>query len=232
MKTIEYLFPLTKRGRLLLKLKQLFDDLESCLKQRSFYGLKGILQSVVDILLLLERVDIKTEVKKEMEKLLPGELAWEDQELFQQKGRFGENIRSQPLFSMLQKRLSQPGGLGSFDMPSVYTWLHREEEEQNSLLKKILEELYPLKQSLKKIFDLYSLHKKQEEKTALNGFIKITPKTQSTLAFVELPAEHSLLTPEVSSSLQALVIKFWHYQELLEKPAPSDQSFQFNYAEV
>ena len=195
-------------------------------------SLKGILQCLINILLLIERIDIKVEMKKEIEKFDLDTQQYLQKPLFTIIGKFGESIRSKPLFSTLQKRMTQPGGLGSFDMPALHTWLHTDRQRQDSQLAELFKDISPLEEVIADIFNIYAQKEQIHTINSSNGFTTISPQLTSSILKVFIPSQYKELIPEVSASPRAIVVKFWNQYQLLEKPLPSDCSFSFEYSEI
>ena len=230
MKTVNYSFPLNKRGRLLLKLKNLFDEITYWKALKSEQSIKGYLQCIFSIMLLLERIDIRVEMHKELEKF-PTQPDI-DLTILNKSGRFGESIRSKPLFAQLHKRINQPGGLCCFDMPALYTWLQLDASEQERQISRPFEDIQLLHNLIDSLFDYFSTFENINEIRSNEGFATINPQPKSSILRINIPFSSKNLTPEVSASPKAVVIKFWTQTDLLEKPQASSQCFDFHYSEV
>lgn len=229
MSTVKYSFPLTKRGRLLLKLKNLYSEIKYWRDISAAQSIREYLQCIFNILLLLERIDIRMEIKKELEKIK--DTSSLELTLLQSSGKFGENLRSKPLFSQLQKRMSQPGGLCDFDMPALHTWLQLDNDEQIRRLNLPCEEINKLGGLIDSLFSYYKSVEEKQIITSSQGFTTLSPKNSSSLLNLFIPIEYKTLTPEVSASPKAVIIKFWHQYDLFEKPEASAQCFDFKYSE-
>lgn len=232
MQSIDYAFPLTKRGRLLLKLRNLIEEMTYWELKKDPHSLKGILGSIFNILLLLERIDIKMEISKELEKFQVNSKTINNLDILCNKGKFGESIRSRPLYSQIQKRLMQPGGLGIFDMPALHTWFHLDKDDQNTQLTELMIEIRSLKIAVDKIFTQHKLAEEAATITTQKGFVTISPKTNSCILKVSIDTQHKTFIPEVSASARAVIIKFWQQGKLLDSPTPCSESFSFIYSET
>ena len=228
MCTVKYSFPLTKRGRLLLKLNNLYNEIEYWRHINNTKSIKEYIQCIFDILLLLERIDIRVEIKKELDKI--EDTSTLDLSLLEKSGKFGESLRSKPSFSQLQKRISQPGGLCEFDMPSLHTWLQLDGDEQIRQIDSALGDIKSLGQLIASIFNYYQSVEKKEIITSSKGFTTLNPNHCSSILNLFIPKAYKTLTPEVSASPKAVVIKFWYQLDLFEKPVPSDKCFDFQYS--
>lgn len=229
---LEYAFPLNKRGRLFLKLDNLIEEIAVAQLGKDHFSLKYVLQAVMNILLLLERVDIKMEITKELERLGLERAEIAQFELFSHKGKFGESIRSKPLFSQLQKRLVQPGGLGTFDMPLLHTWLHLSSETQQAQLQGLLLEIKALEQALSALFDLYSKKEVIEKVETQNGFVTLNPDVHCSILKILMSEKYKKFIPEVSSSSRAVILKFWSQNNILDSPVPLHEALSFSYTLV
>ena len=229
---LEYAFPLNKRGRLFLKLDNLIEEIALAHQGKDHLSLKYVLQAVINILLLLERVDIKMELTKELERLGLCRHEMNQLNLFQLQGKFGESIRSKPLFSQLQKRLVQPGGMSTFDMPLLHTWLHLSFQTQQEQLDVLLREVRTLQQALKRLFSCYEQKQILQAVETENGFVTLNPEIESSILRIFIPEQYKSFIPEVSSSSRAVILKFWIQDSILDNPRPSNKPLSFHYTLV
>jgi cell division protein ZapD len=230
--SLRYEIPLTKRSRLVLKLHGLFKEFNENLSTNSYFSGKQALSCLMDILQLLERVEIKMELNKEAGKF-PNDLKLQEAitTLSNKPGKIGEEIRNQPSFAFIQKRLTLLGGTSSFDVPFLHRWLHLDKKRKIDDLSELYEPLEHLHQCIDLLIAAYEQSFKRKKIQITNGLLHHQPEQNSSLLVIEIPEDAEHLIPEVSYSVKAIYLKFWHQGKLLTKPEPFSGSLSLSIAE-
>lgn len=146
-----YESPLNERMRLFLRLEFLFEQAAFHRKEASRWNRRQYLLALLDILQLLSRSDIRTEVSKELgdlilklERLMDhpdvdaqrlgttlDAMRGLDQALQPLQAQFASNLlRDCDFLTSLLNRSTIPGGTASFDMPALHLWLFRPDDVQ------------------------------------------------------------------------------------------------------
>lgn len=154
--TIIYEQPLNERIRTFLRLEFLFLRVDHALQKNSETNNRECIENLLDILSVFERSDLKSEIIKELERLLnnlsalentPGVdrqtldnlLAELDQmldSLVVNKNAIGQGLRDNDFLYSIRQRSSIPGGTCDFDLPSYHFWLqHTDDETRQQQLK-------------------------------------------------------------------------------------------------
>ena len=146
--TIVYEQPLSERLRFFLRLECLFGQTRHCLRGESEQDSHTCLSNLLEILHVISRVDIKTEVLKELERIIgtlepltqiPGvnhdtldsllvTLGGFKSHLHNLDGPIAQQLRDNEFFKLLLQRSGIPGGLCDFDLPPYRHWLQRDAE--------------------------------------------------------------------------------------------------------
>ena len=140
--------PLSERLRFFLRLECLFGQTRHCLRSESGQDSHICLGNLLEILHVISRVDIKTEVVKELERIIatleplaqtPGvkhdtldsllvTLGGLKSHLRNMDGPIAQELRDNEFFKLLLQRSGIPGGLCDFDLPPYRHWLQRHAE--------------------------------------------------------------------------------------------------------
>jgi cell division protein ZapD len=137
-----YEFPLNEKVRTYLRLEQLFTQLMQVKQATEQWQYINFLSSLFTLLDLLERVDLRTDVLKDIESHEKNLVLWSqhpniDNDALQaalqrilrlreqMKGakKFGSDLKEDRFLAGIRQRFSIPGGTCSFDLPSMHYWL-------------------------------------------------------------------------------------------------------------
>lgn len=148
-------------------------------------------RTVSDLLDVLERGEVRTELLKELERQQHKLLAWADvpgvdmslierlrsqlkerSSTLMSAPRLGQALREDRLISLVRQRLSIPGGCCSFDLPSLHMWMHTPQQDRNADVVEWLQTLEPLFQALTIVLDLIRQSGPFRTQISLNGFFQ------------------------------------------------------------
>lgn len=147
--------PLNERVRSLLRLEFLFAQLGAVIEGESDTHSRMALVTINDILLVLSRTDLKSELVKELERQIAtlnalrdmrgvdqgqlrsiiGELTFCSNRLLEVNGLIGAELRQNELLNSMRQRSSIAGGTCAFDLPLLHYWLSRPTEQRHADLK-------------------------------------------------------------------------------------------------
>lgn len=158
---VTYEHPLNERVRNLLRLEFLFRQAQHCQNADTSWDSRLFVGTLIDILAVLSRSDLKTEIIKELERQQNGlarlrEKSEVDQEQLGQvlknlealrcaihatSGSLGQELRDNEFLTSIRQRSSIPGGTCDFDLPAYHQWLSRTVEERKADQQRWLETL-------------------------------------------------------------------------------------------
>ncbi|MGZ8094909.1 MAG: cell division protein ZapD [Methylosarcina sp.] len=144
---ITYEFPLNERIRVFIRLEQLFLQFSHFLSGDTVWDKQAAINVLLDIMTILNRNDVKSELLKEMERhskvlhkiansqavdtekveLLLDKLNQTSKRLYAASGKIGIHVMESELFQSIAQRSSIPGGTCSFDLPEFHYWLEQDE---------------------------------------------------------------------------------------------------------
>lgn len=137
--------PLNERVRTFLRLEHLFKEFFARLEGASLWDSRNALVSLLDILTIFNRADLKTEVMKELERQMGALAALENapgvdrarlvelldefdmlvDRMHAMHGQVGQELRQNEFLNSVKQRVSIPGGTCDFDLPGYHFWLQR-----------------------------------------------------------------------------------------------------------
>lgn len=147
---IIYEQPLNERIRTFLRLEFLFAQASRHLRDDSQWGSRSTLTSLLDILSIFGRTDLKTEVLKELERHIATltrlksnpdvdisrlkttltELESLGKKLHQSSGPIAADLKTNEFLSGIQQRIAIPGGTCDFDLPGFHFWLQQPAQQR------------------------------------------------------------------------------------------------------
>lgn len=245
--TITYEQPLNELVRVCLRLEQLFLQIDHQIADTTALGTRNLMATIVNLLHMLDRPDLKTKLAKElsyhMTQLLRLERTPEiDQKKLQQllqqveelirtfidsSGKIGQGLREIELLNNLRLHLASPGGGCSFDIPVYHYWLQQPAESRLTMIRSWLEEFKQIRAAATIVLQLVREGAKVQAKTAEQGFFQelLDPQLNLRLIRVAIPADVPAY-PEISIGRHFLSIRFFSPQ-IKERPTQYLQSFSF-----
>jgi cell division protein ZapD len=141
---ILYEHPLNEQCRSLLRLSHLFEQFEYHLSKDSLQNSRSALASLLDIVSILARADLKSELIKTLEKQHKNLAAMTSKQGVDQRRleqilqdishlsrklksnncQLGQSLRVNEFLKTISQRISIPGGSFDFDLPQFHFWLH------------------------------------------------------------------------------------------------------------
>lgn len=231
-KKIIYEQPLNERVRTFLRLEFLFSQALYFLENSSTWNCRAALSSLLDIISIFGRTDLKAEILKELERqsALLGTLENKpgvDKErlgglldeidvlvdrLHATKGQIGQELRHNEFLNSIKQRSSIPGGTCDFDLPGYHYWLEQPAEHRYKDLRGWLSYFDTVRQSIDLILRLIRQSAVPTKERAQAGFHQQTldPSLPCQLVRVALPA-HSPYVAEVSGGKHRFTVRFLHH---------------------
>ncbi|CAM3322424.1 MULTISPECIES: cell division protein ZapD [Yersinia] len=223
--TVLFEHPLNEKMRTWLRIEFLLQQLES---QRNLDNIASALtffRTASDLIDVLERGEVRTDLLKELERQQQKLQAWADvpgvdmalidelraqlksrASVLMSAPRIGQSLKEDRMISLVRQRLSIPGGCCSFDLPTLHIWLHLPQEQRNQHINELLGTLIPLNQSLTMILDLIRQSGPLRNQISLNGFFQDNADGADLLR-LRISMEHQLY-PQVSGHKTRYAIRF------------------------
>ena len=227
--SISYEQPLNERIRTCLRLEFLFKQALFSMEGDNALDSHQTLSTIIDILNVLNRSDLKTEFAKEMErqagalsrlKDAPGidsrqldkivnELDLLSNQLLAINGTIGQDLRQHELLNSVRHRNSIPGGACGFDLPVYHYWLQQAHKVRRKDLEIWMNEFTPVINATKLILHLIRESSLPNQETATGGNFQKSLAAQplAQLLRVTVPASQHYY-PEISAGKHRFSVRF------------------------
>ena len=188
-----YELPLNERIRTLLRLEFLFQQARYSMRGFSVWDSRATIDSILNITNIMTRIDLRSEVIKELERQSGALLAIScspgvDSTILDETLKKLENYTKQlkaannsnsglsnnDLLKLIRQRESIPGGSCDFDIPIYHFWLEKPAEQRIYQLESWLKELDTFRLSISLILDLLRQSAINTPVTAVQGFYQQT----------------------------------------------------------
>jgi cell division protein ZapD len=244
---IIYEQPLNERIRNFIRLEHLFQQAYYTLRGYSIWDSRATIRSVTDILDILSRSDLKTELLKELErhqsslsklKNIPGvdteqldsiltQLTSSQNELLGITGQLGQRLRDHDLLSSLRQRSTVAGGSCPVDMPVYHHWLQQPPEERINILENWLDELSPVNRPITLMLGIIRESTHLQETTAEKGFYQQNLDTNAPVQLIRVALnQQSPYFAEISGGKHRFSVRFMKSQDN-NRPVQSQDDIKF-----
>jgi cell division protein ZapD len=240
--------PLNERMRTFLRLDFLYNQALYHNEMASPWGSRAAMSSLIDILAVTTRGDVRADVLKELEsqlaalnefrasagvdtqrlKTVMSNLMRLRADLLGAGSAFLQPLRDSEFVSAIKHRSAIPGGTCEFDLPDYYFWLAQPAEARLRTFNQWLGLLRPLCDAIAELLWLTRQNGRERQEIASAGSFNITFERDHPLQLlrISLPAAAGLY-PEISGSHHRCSVRFLRWQGLATRPtqAPDDVSF-------
>ena len=160
-------FPLNEKVRTYLRLEQLFKQLVHANSATEDWQFINFFSSLFTLLDLLERLDLRNDVLKDIELHEKNLVIWSqhpniDNDALQRslqkilrlreslKGskKIGADLKDDRFLASIRQRFSIPGGTCSFDLPNLHYWLQQSSQQKLQDVQNWMLELTPIKEAI------------------------------------------------------------------------------------
>ena len=252
---IIYEQPLNERIRTFLRLEFLFLRINKALLGDSEQENRDVVDNIISILSVLERNDLKSEIIKELERLISALIVLEsspgvdsqmlDKLLFEldeiidslhiNKAALGQLLRDSDFLGSIRQRSSIPGGTCEFDIPSYHFWLqHINFATRKRQLLAWSSELSHIHNAIVTTLQLIRQSTDFTTAIAISGFYhhNLDSNQPNQLIRIQVPSEASYY-PEISAGKQRFTVRFMHFDiENRSKQANEEIKFSLSCCSI
>ena len=252
---IIYEQPLNERIRTFLRLEFLFLRINKALLGDSEQENRDVVDNIISILSVLERNDLKSEIIKELERLISALIVLEsspgvdsqmlDKLLFEldeiidslhiNKAALGQLLRDSDFLGSIRQRSSIPGGTCEFDIPSYHFWLqHINFATRKRQLLAWSSELSHIHNSIVTTLQLIRQSTDFTTATAISGFYhhNLDSNQPNQLIRIQVPSEANYF-PEISAGKHRFTVRFMHFDiENRSKQANEEIKFSLSCCSI
>ena len=246
MRTYEQ--PLSERIRTFLRLESLFDQVRHYARGESIWDSRAAIDGLLEILAILGRGDIRSEVMKEMERQTSVLARLKSRsnvdtvrlgnvlntlELLTKKlggngSQIGRELREHEFLSSIRQRSSIPGGTCGFDLPALQHWLNQPAMLRQKTLNKWLEQIDPLWRSVTLLLMLTRESAKPTNELAESGLFQRGLDSANSCHLIRVAVNEKLnVFPEISGGKHRFTVRFLERTTMDERAKQSERDIPF-----
>ena len=246
---ILYEQPLNERMRTFLRLEFLYKQLHYQADQESSWSSRGSITSLLDVVAIMSRGDVRGDVLKELERQLflmdrlqqtqdvdNARLKDVMEKLQSLRGelnavgpKYLQELRDNEFLNSIRHRSSIPGGTCAFDLPEYTHWLRQEFSRRSTDINNWMTVVSPLCNSVVALLWLVRNSKQPTLQVAVNGVYQHAMNRDSTNALIRLgfPAE-SELYPEISGGQHRFTVRLMEWDSSEHRPVQIKHDVEFS----
>lgn len=247
-KNTTYEQPLNERVRTFLRLEHLFGIADHHSPQDSQWDSRIAISCLLEILDLISRSDIKSDLIKELERhtttlnVLKNNPGVDLQRLIDILDNInvylstlrdsdfqpGHSLKQDELTTSIKQRISIPGGTCNFDLPAYHHWLHKPVYSRREDFKIWSQDLSVIQDSLAIVLLMLRNSTTPVIENAESGFYQqpIESKLSCQLIRVLLPVDCNYF-PEISGGKHRFTIRFMEQSSTATRPVQTNDTVEF-----
>jgi cell division protein ZapD len=240
--------PLNERMRAYLRLDYLYNQALYHNEKASQWGSRAAVSSLIDILAITTRSDVRADVLKEIERHLvqldgfankPGvdsaRLRALTNNLTRLRGSLSaagntwlQPLRDSEFLAAIKHRSAIPGGTCEFDLPDYFFWLNQDAASRTQAFNEWLALMRPLCDAVAEVLWLTRQNGRPRDEVAMGGTFAINFDRDTPLQLLRicLPAEVGLY-PEISGSHHRCSVRFLRWNGLATRASQADEDVPF-----
>lgn len=240
--------PLSERLRTHLRLEYLYQQFCFYLAQQSEWGSRAVVTSLLDILTILGRGDVRGDVLKDLERQIgiydryqnaPGvdevrlkrvlrNLQDLRQRLFGVGSQYLQVLKDNEFLAQIKHRSAIPGGTCEFDLPDYSHWLRRPYEARVEDIERWMKHLRPLCDSIAELLWLTRESGRATDEVANNGVYQHGPVGDAGVGLLRVSVgPGAALYPEISGSHHRFTIRFMQWPDASTRPTQAMHDVRF-----
>jgi cell division protein ZapD len=240
--------PLNERMRTFLRLDFLYNQALYHNEMASPWGSRAAMASLIDILAITQRGDVRSDVLKELEsqlaalnqfeakpgvdshrlKTLTANLQRLRADLMGAGSSFLQPLRDSEFVNAIKHRTGIPGGTCEFDLPDYYFWLSQPDDLRMRAFNQWLGLLRPMCDGIAELLWLTRQNGRARRELASAGTFNVSFDRDHPLQLlrIALPAASGLY-PEISGSHYRCNVRFLTWNGLTSRPTQSQENVSF-----
>ena len=240
--------PLAERMRTFLRLEYLYQQLIFHTGESSPWGSRAVVGSMLDIITILNRGDVRNDVLKELDRQLgifdryqnrasvdEGRLTSVLRNLRKLKeqinavgSQYLQPLRESEFLNAIKHRSAIPGGACEFDLPEYSHWLRRPFDERQADIERWMSTIKPLCDGTAELLWLVRESTPPTPQVAVNGVYHhaLSKESPAGLLRVSLPPG-SELYPEISGGHHRFTMRFMQWSDMQNRPVQTTRDIRF-----
>jgi len=240
--------PLNERMRTFLRLDFLYNQALYHNEMQSQWGSRSAMGSLLDILAIAARGDVRADVQKELERHLaqlnvfqskPGvdsarlrtvmsNLLRLRADLVACGSNYLAGLKDSEFLSAIKHRSAIPGGTCEFDLPDFFFWLNQATDQRARSFNEWLATLRPLCDAIAELLWITRQHGKPRQEIARGGVYHITFERDTPIQLVRIALPTgSGLYPETSGSHYRCSVRLLAWNGLNQRPQQTTEDVPF-----
>ena len=243
--------PLSERMRTFMRLEFLYQQMLYNVEKESDWATRATISTLLEILAILSRGDVRSDVLKELDQQLAtlqryqaqpgvdrGRLDTLVNNLLASRdeiGRIGtgflQPIKDSEFLNAIKHRSAIPGGTCEFDLPEYNHWLRQPISRRREDLSKWIGAIRPICDAVSESLWLIRESARPSDQLATNGMYQHTMQKDSNCRLLRVSlANNSSLFPEISGSQHRFTVRFleWSTVECRAVQTGKDVAFQLS----
>lgn len=248
MQYAEYEQPLNERMRTFLRLEFLYQQLLHNYELESDWASRAVTTSLLEIMAILTRGDIRSDVRKELDYQIDelrkfqtqpqvdakrlgsiiGNLTTSRDDVDAVGTNFLQSLKDSEFLSAIKHRSAIPGGTCEFDLPEYNHWLRQPFSRRQQDMSHWLDAIRPVCDAVIELLWLMREVAQSTEKVAINGMYqhRMQKDASCRLLRVTLPVA-SKLYPEISGSQHRFTIRFLEWSTIDSRALQTGHDIKF-----
>ncbi|RZU97925.1 cell division protein ZapD [Spiribacter vilamensis] len=243
-----YEYPLNERMRTFLRLEFLFNNLRFGIEGDSKWHTRMAVDALLDITALLSRSDVRSELQKELERILASleklqarpevderrlepvlaECRDIARQLREAPTGIPSVVRNNEFLTTIEQRAGVPGGTCAFDLPGYHLWLESEVSQRRALLEQWHGAFRLMDQGTALVIRLLRDSADPVNEVASGGSFQATLDRATPYQMLRVKIPRSMhCYPEVSGSRHFCNIRFLQQPTQGERPNQADDDVAF-----
>ena len=240
--------PLNERMRTFLRLDYLYSQALYHNEKASQWGSRAAVASLIDILSISGRGDVRTDVLKELERHLTLLNDYEHKAgvdatrlralianltrlraaLLAAGGTYLQPLRDSQFLAAIKHRSSIPGGTCEFDLPDYFYWLNQDSEARVQTFNEWLAMLRPLCDAIAELLWLTRQNGRSRHELAQDGCYSVTFDKDSPVQLLRISVQADTgLYPEISGNQHRCSVRFLTWNGLLSRATQAQGELPF-----
>ena len=245
---MHYEQPLSERMRTFLRLEFLYQQMLYNVERDADWATRATIATLLDILAILSRGDVRSDVHKELDQQLrilqqfhsqPGvdtgrldtlihNLSASREELGRIGTSFLQPLKDSEFLNSIKHRSSIPGGTCEFDLPVYSHWLRQAYERRCQDLEQWITAVRPVCDAVTELLWLIRESAEPVDKMAINGMYQHSMQKDANcrLLRVGLDSDGSLY-PEISGSQHRFTVRFLEWSSVERRAVQTGHDVPF-----
>ena len=243
--------PLNERVRTFMRVEELYNRCIHYMKQDDSWDSHFALSTLIELIGLTARGDLKRELIKEVKRqlttleqlsnipsldknklsVLVNDLTELINDLDSQKGQILGHLKDNEFINSIKQRATIPGGTCDFDLPAYHYWLTQPATERNEIIATWLDPFRLIHNTVTQCLNLIRDSAEINEHIATNGFYQrnLDPNQPNQLVRVIIEKEHHSF-PEISAGKHRFSIRFLTQKNPNQLPMQVNKDIPFKLA--